>query len=376
MVRLAALACVVVGFGLPYGPLRGEESLSPAELVRQLGSSRYPVRQQAMARLLTLGAAAKEALLDGRRDADPEIVARCRELLPAVLDADLRRRIDLYRANRTAGLPFETSFARKVGNTDAMRAFYANLAKRRGLDWESWLADPAGARGAIRAHTTALYQQLFASDALIRTPMPVRQVEPVPEAMPDVAGLLWYLSETNAQLTPDDWPTHLLYSHPGYGLACRDRVDGLVYRRILGGFLQGRVDDYAIANVAHLLCVNLIAEGADPVAMALKTGRFKQPWTTCAALATLAHIGSKSHRDALAGSLDDRREVQQVNVDGRTGTLEVRDVALAVWLHLDGRDPKALGFPEWSLPERGMLNSYTLGFADTPSRDAAFRHRR
>src|SRR5437764_1072700 len=99
---LVVLLCLGLG-----GFARGNESpLSPAEhrkalgLVRQLGDSSFPAREEASKQLFRMGLAVKDVLVEGSRDPDLEVRRRCRELLPAVLEADRQARLDAFIADR------------------------------------------------------------------------------------------------------------------------------------------------------------------------------------------------------------------------------------------------------------------------------------
>src|SRR4051794_20080230 len=73
---------------------KAEEFKKARALVRRLGDADFRVREQATRELFKMGLASKEALLAGSRSDDLEVRRRCRELLPAVLVADLRARVD------------------------------------------------------------------------------------------------------------------------------------------------------------------------------------------------------------------------------------------------------------------------------------------
>src|SRR5262249_12570486 len=81
MKRLALLPLSLLVFPLPDAgadspPPPGGTAVRPADLVRRLGDDSSPVREQASRELLRLGPSARDALLQGAKDSDPEIRRR------------------------------------------------------------------------------------------------------------------------------------------------------------------------------------------------------------------------------------------------------------------------------------------------------------
>src|SRR5262245_33246599 len=94
--RIAALTLLLAAGAAPAAtpaPLRPADQDRSRQLVRQLGDTSYPARQQASQKLFKMGLPVKDVLLQGSKDGDPEVRRRCRELLPAVLEADRLARI-------------------------------------------------------------------------------------------------------------------------------------------------------------------------------------------------------------------------------------------------------------------------------------------
>src|SRR5947209_8533053 len=107
MTRLASrIAALTLLLAAGAAPAATPAALTPADqdkarqLVRQLGDASYEARQQATQKLFKMGLPVKELLLEGSKDGDPEVRRRCRELLPAVLEADRLARIDAFVADK------------------------------------------------------------------------------------------------------------------------------------------------------------------------------------------------------------------------------------------------------------------------------------
>src|SRR5919106_1745186 len=70
------------------------------QLVRELGSGSFRVRQRASRQLMELGVPAKDALIEGLKSSDAEIRDRCRRVLVGVLEEDYQARVDAFEADR------------------------------------------------------------------------------------------------------------------------------------------------------------------------------------------------------------------------------------------------------------------------------------
>src|SRR5689334_12572253 len=80
----------------PPAPVVPADPKLAHDLVRQLGSQRYRDREKAAAELVRMGRAAKPALVEGKKNPDPEVQTRCDQLLPQALALDLAFRVDRF----------------------------------------------------------------------------------------------------------------------------------------------------------------------------------------------------------------------------------------------------------------------------------------
>jgi hypothetical protein len=71
--------------------------------------------------------------------------------------------------------------------------------------------------------------------------------------------------------------------------------------------------------------------------------------------------------------LDDRTVIDTYFSNGRDIELQVRDVALAAVIHLDGQDPQTFGFADRKLDPARLYAPLSLGFEDETKRTAALR---
>src|SRR5437868_1410868 len=106
--RLCLLSLVSCSVLLVAGAARAEGPASPtpeeqkraAALVRQLSHRSFRVRDRAARELLDMGLLAKKAVEDGTKDSDPQVRKRCSDLLPDILQAEFRAKLEAFRADK------------------------------------------------------------------------------------------------------------------------------------------------------------------------------------------------------------------------------------------------------------------------------------
>ena len=115
-----------------------------------------------------------------------------------------------------------------------------------------------------------------------------------------------------------------------------------------------------------------LAEGLDTAVRVLAVESV-QPHIRQYALLAVGRFGNKQHVSAVEPSLKDTTNcfVQQVN--NRQVQTQVRDVALAVLVHLTAQDLKEYGYEKAQLHQQMVFNPATLGFQDSTARDAALK---
>ena len=109
----------VSAFAAPPSANDSAEQKKAEELVRQLASPKYQEREKAATALVQMGRAARIALQDGKKTADPEVYNRCEQLLPQALALDLAYRLDRFvkdpEGKLEHDLPLWKQFREKIG---------------------------------------------------------------------------------------------------------------------------------------------------------------------------------------------------------------------------------------------------------------------
>jgi hypothetical protein len=164
--KRAVIGGLVLALALVAGrvpPLGAEEkALSPAELVRQLGSPAYPEREDAAVRLARLGREAVPALREGLRHPDPEVRRRCEELLPRAQRSDLDIQLDAFVADGPGKqlLPGWTRFKEFAGDDASARRLFVDLYRTERPVLEQLEKDPKALAAQVATRCQQLMQKL------------------------------------------------------------------------------------------------------------------------------------------------------------------------------------------------------------------------
>jgi hypothetical protein len=87
------------------------------------------------------------------------------------------------------------------------------------------------------------------------------------------------------------------------------------------------------------------------------------------ALLVIGRFGDRQHLSVLEPLLDNRDSLFTHNQNGQAIKSEVRDVTLAVLVHLSGQDLKDYGFERIQRDPRTLFNISSIGFSSSATRD-------
>jgi hypothetical protein len=336
-----------------------------AELVHQLGDDSFDVRERATKELLRLGLAARRALQEGAGAPDLEVRRRCKELLPAVLEADRRARLDAFLAD-TEGkhkhdLPAWERFRKLVGQDRADRDFFAAMLRHDA----GFLADverhPDRAGELCAEQCRLMFQRLYGGTPGPRVPPEVAEVAPVllvaadpatrfpPEVRPLVANFFYQETVRSALRSPSP------------------------FRKLVVAWMARQTDDEDAAQQMFFVASQTLdlREGLD-LALRVLRERPVKARGLAGALVTVGKLGNPhEHRAILERFLKDTTVVGSFAVGRDRGTTQVRDVALAMLVHLTDQDPKSYGFAFVNRHAYLRFHASFLGFAGDVERDRA-----
>lgn len=335
------------------------------QLVEQFGDDSFGVRQHAMRELESLGRAAKPALLAGLKSRDAEVRSRCRRVLSIVLDQDMQARLNSFAADpfgrQTHELPGWERYKKEIGDNRAARELFVEMLRSEPQLFEAAESDPRLAGSLLQARCEQLQQTAFDADARHRKLVTVGCV----------ASLFFIGSHPDVNVTD----TFVSYLHtfsyqPTFQAAMQnvDRAEPL--KKILGGWISrpaGVINSYQ--NFMLSLQFGL-REGLAPATTMLRDGA-GQPHMSQYAMLLVAKFSGKDGIPLLVPFLKDQSPLGSYSVNGHEVRTELRDVALAVLVHLTGQDHTAYGFEHLQKNGQSVFLPVTAGFSDPLKRDAA-----
>lgn len=373
-ILLSALTC---SFAWAAPPVVDPADAQKAKaLVEKLASPKYREREAAATELLKLGRAATSALTEGRKHPDPEVGSRCEQLLPRARALDLEFRLDRFLKD-TAGtqkheLPLLAAYRTTIGDDPAARALFADMLRISGPLVESAEEEPGQLTDRITRRSTDLYMEIFGNGfGGFRGDVVTAKYNPA-----EVAAIMFLMSRP--EYTPPQFDDQFatVYSFEGPFLSkLKDEKAGPAYRKLFFHFILAKLDENVINQTVYMLSNLKIPGSVEVFVKALESNKVTQVYTKAQVIAGIGSVGTKEHKKHIEALLKDEAQVQPffVGRGGQQGQVKVRDVALAVTIHLSGRSPKDFGFTQWRTYGNGVIPYHQLGFTTDEARAEAFK---
>ena len=137
--------------------------VSIAECIRELGSGSFAVREQAAHKLVLLGIAAREALVEASTDPDAEVRVRARAVLATVFASDFRDRLEAFSADHDGShqktLPGWEQFAASFGSGILARQLFVDMQRAEPELLEALVEGGKPASEALDARCRGVIQQ-------------------------------------------------------------------------------------------------------------------------------------------------------------------------------------------------------------------------
>ncbi len=350
-------------------PSASKAAIDPktSDLIQQLGDVSFAVRQRATRELQALGIAAKPNLVVALQSKDAEIRTRARAILVEVLNADFRRRVAEFAADRTGeeshDLPGWRMFHETIGSDRLARRVFLEAIRAEPILLESIEQSPDYAASTLNSRSTNLYNRY------IRNPMYRGIVEPGQAGEANVDALL--IAAMNPHLPLDEQVATRIYQlvqHAGLRQQLESGTRQEPVRRLVGSFIRRTADSPLAYQTIWLAMHHDLKDGVVP-AEAIIRRRDRQPYMLQNAILCIGKLGDRRHIALLEPLLDD-----VTPVDGRISNAarpQVCDAALAVSIHLAGLDPKDFGFTKLQPNAQTLFQSNTLAFDTDAQREQA-----
>ena len=340
------------------------------ELILQLGAPSFSQREEASRQLQRRGIETQPQLILALDHSDAEIRQRVRRVLRQIIEEDFRQRTAAFAAGHALDdqrqLPGWILFRGIAGDGADARSLYLSAIKSEPVLLESLNQDSVYAAFAVRSRADSLYTYL------IRNPTMQGVVSNRQAANGNVAALL--LAVANPSFDFDDQTGQKIFQlmqHSGYTQHLVPSSNQHAARRLAGQFIR-RSADTSLAYQSLWLSMQCdLKEGLVPAETIIRRGE-RQPYVMQNAILAVGKLGGLEHLELLKPLLEDETPVDD---RVRKGGFEpqVRDVALAVTMHLHGRNPKAYGFTKITSNLQTVFQPNTMGFDQQQQRDAAFK---
>jgi hypothetical protein len=343
--------------------------------IGELGSDNYSVRKAAAQELSDGGFASRAALSRAADGPDPEIRAAARRLVALIDDSEFHRRLAEFAADtdgsRGVTLPGWNEFAELVGRDPAARALFVDMQREEAsllgrmfadsksdqeVAWEAQVGrlmrariynQPSEFTAPLGSCATLLFLGSLSdaniSDNGARSLVQLTQIPPVSNSLAAKEP------RSAVRRLVSAWIVH-----------CPNRSETVVEQRLAIMLQQ---------NLAEALPFALEIIGRDPKYLTISPSR------QVMAILAVGKFGSEEHVTAIEPLLEDRTELvshQQLNGPGTDlVSIQVRDVALAVLLHLTGQEPLTYGFLHARSQEQTVFDISSLSMKDDQQRAEA-----
>jgi len=343
--------------------------------IEQLGDDVYTVRQTAADRLLEAGASARGPLLAVADGPDPEVRAAARRLVTLIDETEFHRRLAAFAADSDGRLgltlPGWETFRELIGDDAGARELFVEMQQQEGPLLAQMFADAESTEG--RAWESRL-QRLLRQRSL-----PGKGA--VAPSMGSCATML-FLGSLDKGDVSDQAAAMLirLIQQPPMREALGASHDNAGRRLVVAwlmhcpnkqqGVLRQRLQVANKYQLTETLPLALAVSNSDPEYLTV------DPLIRVTALLVAGKLGSSEHAAELEPLLEDETICaaagRKTNTpQGRLPEVQIRDVALAVILHLNNQDLKEYGFNHARRHAENLYVVNTLGLPGDAERTQA-----
>ena len=343
-------------------PLDGPSASSPEDLVGQLGSGKYRERIRATRELERRGLSAREALERGVESPDAEVRHRCQKLLSVVLARDFQIRLRAFAADRTGAgshdMPGWERFRQLASPAPEGRdLFVAMLSAEQEL---IAALDGGTAAMLLEARCNEIDQDQHKNVFGQSTGVPLGTL----------AALFFVAADSSVAVSDR---TAALLGNLSYQQAFQTALTGgphvATLRKMLGQWVErGEGGPGSFQNLL-LAMKHGLTEGLKPAEGMIRRGA--QPQIIVYAILAVGRFGDRTHLALLTPLLEDESVAMTFQTDDMQFQTQVRDVALAVMVHLTEQQYADYGFTRIEEQPEYLFNPGTIGFGEETQRTAA-----
>lgn len=373
--RLIRMAGAALAFGWgSFNCLEGMDPQTPppGELIRLLGSEVFREREQATETLERLGVGARDAILGGLKSEDPEVVRRCRLILPMVESKEMETLIQKLSSPNfnpeELNVPGWTRFKEMMGSGAVERKLFVEICKADLPLLRDVERKPELGFDLIQAKCV-LVQRNFQAPATSG----VAQI-----AEGELAAILFCATNPKVRIPPASLHiiNNLLYNN-SVRVLLTGANDASPLRKLVSLWLSFPTDPSILVQNLYIASNLKLKESVD---LAVRVLAPKDPkgligvnaHQKSVAIISVGTMGNKSHIPILQNFLGDDAIVTNFQFNKERGTTQVNDCALAMLVHLTGQSHKDYGFSFANNGRPGNFTPYGMGFSSPQVRKEAF----
>ena len=351
------------------------DPVSVKNQIQQLGSTEYEAREQAMEALAKRELEVMDALKWGLRSPDAEIRHRCHLLILRAKGAALARKIKQFRddkdGTKNLDIPGWKRFRELVGNDKESRELFLEMLRvdRAGLELVD--AKPEAVGKAFGDRTQDLYQKMFPPGGGF---VPFDQ-RPKPSRVQISTLLLMSASEKVTIPTTSVYRFFNFFSYSPVREALKDKKDPPLKRLVLA-WMHRQKSDRVREQILRQATTYLDPKDVLSFALEVMNDKKARARGKAYAFTILGKQNDKKYVPMLEPFLTSKESVGGFGMgNGLQGRTQVRDVALAMILHLKGEQHVDYGYTytvKYKDNDYFKFNAAFLGFSSDGERDAAF----
>ena len=355
-----------------------ERPSNPAEiavLIERLSDDDYRVREPASNELVRIGIVARPMLAKALENPDVETRHRAARILTIIVDEDFQTRLAAFTADvdgsNQTDLPGWDRFGDRLGQDKFARSFFAEMYRSESELLGAYHRSPDEGANVSRAFNN----RCDAIHVMLQTYVARWQSE---ISLGTIATLLLIGSEGDVMVSDKvGMLVNNLIRRPVFNHSMQARPTQLLLRKLLGDW----VAKSALMSSASVQSKNLrlamqynLQEGLEP-ALQIVHQTTVTPDTRVYAVLAIGQLGSRKNIPDLEPLLKDkslsRRGSVSINNTRKRIDVQMRDVALAVMLHLTEQELSDYGYGSVKMRDGQLFEPSSLLFLNDEDRSAA-----
>jgi len=349
------------------GPQAAASANAIPRLINELGDSSFAVRERATRELLEIGMAARDALADAAKAPDPEVRMRARSVLTAVSSADFRARLEAfssdYDGHQNRSLPGWEQFSAQFGNGRAARQPFVEMQRAEPELLEAFAKGGKAANEAIATRCQSLSQHAMQNQREAQVPIGT------------IATML--LVGSSEGIVIDEQVGAQLFTWMLYQQAFQKNATSgpwsPMLKQLLGRWVVKDVSATATVNNLMFAASYELKPEALQLAQRVLSNENNHSTVRQYAILLIGRFGGREHLPLVEKLLHETTScgMFQVGTPPQQVDLQIRDIALAVAVHLSGQNLRDYNYQSVQPNPTTLFQVTTLVFPDPAKRDEA-----